>query len=176
MQTTLWVVALVVLALLLMYGMRRGWVNRATRQSAELPDFPPAPADLGTGGPDAERFGSEASGFYVGTTRAGDWQDRIVVGDIGHRAMGTAQLFPSGLLIERNGASALWIPVESFVDARVDVKLANKVLPGVGMLVVTWTLGQHRLDTGFHCDDRQTQHEWAELIRTLVPARTEEER
>ncbi len=165
MERLLWVLALAALAALVFFGMRRGWLARARRQAAELPPFPERPAD-----PGAETL-TAATGMYIGTTSADDWQDRIAVGDIGHRANGTAHLHASGLLIERDGASAVWIPAESVVDARLDHKLANKVVPGAGLVVVTWRLGDQLLDTGFRGDDKQAQTEWVEAIRSL-PAHT----
>ncbi|WP_406689602.1 transporter [Saccharopolyspora sp. ID03-671] len=169
MERTLWVLALAALAALVFFGMRRGWLARARRQEAELPPFPERPAD-----PGAETL-TPATGMYIGTTKADDWQDRIAVGDIGHRANGTAHLHATGLLIERDGASAVWIPAESVVDARLDHKLANKVVPGAGLVVVTWRLGEQLLDTGFRGDDKQAQTEWVEAVRAL-PAQTSNHR
>lgn len=164
MERTSWILALLVLAVLVCFGMWRGWANRARRQSGWLPAFPAVPPDSG-----ADVL-PECSGLYVGTTTAGDWQDRIAVGDIGHRAETVAALRHGGLLLERAGSTPMWIPVEAMRDARIDQKLANKVMPGVGMLVVTWQLGDHLLDTGFRSDDKATQNEWANAIRELVPA------
>ncbi|GAA3360936.1 transporter [Saccharopolyspora gregorii] len=166
MERTLWVLALLALLVLVYFGMRRGWLNRKRRQDAEFAAFPAAPADV------AERPAllADQSGFYVGSTKAGDWQDRIVVGDIGHRANAVAKLRDSGLLLERTGASPMWIPAESVLDARVDHKLANKVVPGAGLLVVTWRLGDQDIDTGFRADDKSTQDEWAGAVRALAPA------
>ncbi|GAA2345443.1 transporter [Saccharopolyspora halophila] len=155
--------ALAALVVLVFFGMRRGWLARARRQGAELPAFPSAPAEPG------EYRLPAATGMYIGTTKADDWQDRIAVGDIGHRANGTIRLHERGVRIEREGASALWIPAESVADARLDHKLANKVVPGAGLVVVTWRLGEHMLDTGFRGDDKQAQTEWVEAIRALAP-------
>ena len=165
MARTLWVLGLLLLVALVFYGMRRGWANRARRQ-ADLPEFPAVPADLA----DESEIRESISGFYVGSTRAEDWQDRIAVGDIGHRANAVASLRGSGVLLERDGASPMWIPAESVVDARVDHKLANKVVPGKGMLVFTWRLGDQAIDTGFRADDESTQDEWAKAVRALAPA------
>lgn len=162
MERLLWVVALVVLALLIFYGMRRGWTNRKHRQEQWVPAFPSVPQDRG-----AELLPA-TTGLYVGTTTAGDWQDRIVVGDIGHRADGVAMLTREGVLLERNGASPLWIPTESLLDVRVDSKLANKVVPGAGLLILTWQQDQHRFATGFRCDDKQLQRQWAETLQAEV--------
>ncbi len=163
MSRTLWVLALAVLAALCLYGMRRGWLNRARHQGATLPELPQPPAELGG------ELVTALSGLYVGTVRAGDWQDRIAVGDIGHRSVATARLWSRGLLLRRSGASPLWIPAESLIAARVDHKLANKVVPGAGLLVVTWRLGEHLLDTGFRAEDTTEQPRWAEALRALVP-------
>ncbi|MER6988239.1 transporter [Saccharopolyspora hirsuta] len=164
MERTLWVLGLAALAALVFFGMWRGWRNRARRQAAELPDFPAPPAEPGA------ELRPAATGMYVGTTKATDWQDRIAVGDIGHRADGSAHLHAAGLLLERTGASDLWIPAESVVDCRLDHKLANKVVPGAGLVVVTWRLGEVLLDTGFRGDDKDAQTEWVEAIRALAPA------
>lgn len=167
MARTLWVVGLAALAALVIYGMRRGWLNRVRRQLAVLPEFPAPPADPGT------EVLPALSGLYVGTTRAGDWQDRVAVGDVGYRSNVIARLFPTGLLLEREGASALWIPAESMTEARVDHKLANKVVLGVGLVVVTWRLGEHLLDTGWRGPDRDTHAEWADAIRSRFTGSTE---
>ncbi|MDR7303312.1 PH-like domain-containing protein [Haloactinomyces albus] len=165
MARTLWVLGLVVLAALVLYGMRRGWLHRARRQAEELAEFPAEPVGLS----DEPELLPATYGLYVGTTKAGSWQDRIAVGDIGHRANATARLRNSGLLLQRSGADSLWIPAASLRAARVDHKLANKVVPGAGMVVVTWQLGQQRLDTGFRAEDKGVQNKWVASIRALVP-------
>ncbi|RCW43868.1 hypothetical protein DFQ14_1059 [Halopolyspora algeriensis] len=166
MARTLWVLALVVLAVLVLYGMRRGWLRRARHQAERLAEFPSEPDGLSA----EPELLPAADGLYVGTTQAGDWQDRIVMGDIGHRASATARLRRSGLLLERSGAGSLWIPAASLRGARVDHKLANKVVPGAGLLVVTWQLGQQWLDTGFRAQDKTVQTEWAAAVRNMVPS------
>jgi len=152
---------------LAVYGMARGWRARARRQAAVFPSFPTPPADL----PDDEgtQLLAPLTGVYVGTTTAGNWQDRIVVGDVGHRAEAELRLFPSGLLVDRVGASPLWIPAGALRDARTDRALAGKVMTRDGLLVVTWSLGEHLLDTGFRADEKTSYAEWVRVLRTLVP-------
>lgn len=166
MARILWVLGLAAVAALILYGMRRGWVHRARRQAEQLAEFPAEPDGLS----DEPELLPAAYGLYVGTTTAGDWQDRIAVGDIGHRANATAHVRRSGVLLQRSGAESLWIPAASLHAVRVDHKLANKVVPGAGMVVLTWQLGQQWLDTGFRAAGTTTQNEWAESIRELVPA------
>ena len=69
MARALWVLALIALAALVVYRMRRGWVNRAKRQAAQLPEFPVLPEE-----PGGAELLPAATGMYVGTTFAGDWQ------------------------------------------------------------------------------------------------------
>lgn len=149
------------------YSMLRGWRRRAARQAAVLAPFPRVPADLS--GRRAAELLPKATGVYVGTTTAGNWQDRIAVGDIGHRARGTLRLCAAGLQVERVGAGPLWIPAASLCGARVAMGLAGKVMPGPGLLVVTWRLGTHLLDTGFRADDKDVYPGWVEVLRSLCP-------
>ncbi|PRW65188.1 PH-like domain-containing protein [Actinopolyspora mortivallis] len=168
MTRTLWVLALALAALVVLYAMRRGWTNRAARH-ADLPALlPGVPEGLS----EEDELLPSVAGLYVGTTVAGDWQDRVSAGTLGHRAGARLRLHRTGLLVERAGSEPLWIPTSALRDARVDHKLANKVVPGVGMLVVTWKLGDHLLDSGFRPEGAQDPHQWVRALHALVPAET----
>lgn len=168
MTRFLMTLALFAIAAYFAYSMLRGWRARARRQERTLPPFPRVPADL-SGARAAETM-PVVTGVYVGTTIAGDWQDRVTIGDIGHRAEGSLRLCAAGLQIERVGAGPLWIPAESLCGARVAMGLAGKVMPGPGLLVITWRLGAHLLDSGFRADDRDVYPDWVEALRALCPA------
>ncbi|MDX3661913.1 hypothetical protein PV646_31815 [Streptomyces sp. ID05-26A] len=142
---------------LCVYGMWHGW-KRRQRKQADLPAFPSTPATLGE-----PRLAT--TGVYIGTTNAGNWQDRIQVGDIGFRAEATLSLVPEGVAIERVGASPLFIPAESIRDARTDRGLAGKVMfSEEGLLVVQWENDGHLFDTGFRGDDKDVYGEWVEAL------------
>lgn len=158
---TLLVAAVFLLAL---WGMWRGWRHRQDRQAAVLVAFPAPPTGLG------DPLLPEATGVYVGSTTAGDWQDRIAVGDVGHRAAAVLRLHPRGLLVDRTGASPLWIPADAVRDARTDRALAGKVMSADGLLVVRWQLGEHQLDTGFRGDDKDVYPAWVAALRALPRA------
>ncbi|HEU5265751.1 MAG TPA: transporter, partial [Jatrophihabitans sp.] len=79
-------VLLIVVALI---GMRRGWRNRAL-QHAGLPPLPTPPADLG-------EASLVATGLYVGTTPVASWQDRGLHAGLGARAAAALHLYPAGL-------------------------------------------------------------------------------
>lgn len=162
-----WIVILVLLVVVLVVaalGMRAGWRNRARRQSVLLPDFeepPPSAAEL-------EPLLPELAGVYVGSTFAGDWQDRVAVGDVGFRANAVLRLTRAGLLVERTGASPLWIGARSLLGARTGAALAGKVMGGNGLLVVRWRHGEQELDTGFRGDDKAEYGRWVDAVTALA--------
>ena len=167
------VLVCVVFFVLCVTGMWFGWRGRARRQSAILADFPQPPAWALD--EDAERpkdLLDPLTGVYVGSTIAGDWQNRITIGDIGFRAAATTSLSRQGLLIERTGASPLWIPAESLVSARPDRALAGKVMGIEGLLVVRWQLGDQQIDSGLRGDDKTSYGAWVDAVSAQV-ARTE---
>lgn len=156
------VLATVAFFVLCALAMRWGWRGRVRRQ-AYLPAFPEAPE------PEPEDLLlPEQRGVYVGTTLAGDWQDRVAVGGIGLRATATVRLARQGLLIDRQGASQVWIPAQSLRDARTDRALAGKVMGIDGLLVVRWQLGEHQFDSGFRGDDKDVYGEWVSAVRSLA--------
>jgi hypothetical protein len=136
-------------------GMRLGWRNRQRRQSY-LPELPVVP-DLGT------PLLTELTGVYVGTTTAGDWQDRIVAHGLGNRAATTVRLFDNGVLLD-NAGGPLWIPADDLVDVRTDRALAGKAMGVDGLLVFRWRLGDHLLDSGVRGDDRDSYREWITAV------------
>lgn len=167
MTRTLLTIAVIAVFALCLLAMWIGWRRRTRRQGVVLPAFPEPPEGLGDR---AARL--ETSGVYVSTVNAGDWQDRITVGDVGHRAAGAMRWYAEGLLIDRTGASALWIPIGSIVDARTDRALAGKVMGTEGLLVVRWRHGSHELDTGFRGDDKSVYPQWVETLRSVASGKS----
>ncbi len=155
MDRILWVVGLAafwVLAILLMYI---GWRGRARRQADRVGELPAVPAHLG------EQTLSPATGLYVGSTLAPSWQDRIAVGDLGFRATGEISRFAAGILLERDGASAIWIPQAAIRAVRTERGLAGKVMSKDGVLVIRWELPSGtEIDTGFRSDDKSVYPDW----------------
>jgi hypothetical protein len=162
-RTLLTLAVLAVLALCVL-AMWLGWRGRARRQAAVLPPLPEPPVEPIE---NASELLAPTSGVYVGTTTAGDWQDRIAVGDLGYRYVATLRLTDAGLLMDRVGARPLWIPSADLRGARTDRALAGKVMTRDGLLVVTWQLGEHLLDTGFRADNKT---EYAAWVAALAPA------
>jgi hypothetical protein len=135
------VLALIALAL---WGMRRGWANRARRQQ----DLP-APAATA---PEAAELGVPVEGLFAGTGVNGDWMDRIVVFDPGVRSRASVSWCADGIWFDRRGARSLFIPAADVVGVRADRGIAGTVRSRDGMVVVSWRLGDRVLDTGFRAD------------------------
>ncbi|WP_457950258.1 PH-like domain-containing protein [Pseudarthrobacter sp. alpha12b] len=137
-----------------------GWRNRLKRQSdvEQLPQVPAAPGE-----PTAA-----ADGQYVATTTAGDWLDRIAVHGLGIRTNSTLEVYPHGVLYERSGAPALYIPAASLADVRQDSGMAGKFVEKDGLLVLAWTLGAHELDTGFRTRRAADKDKLYQALQDLI--------
>lgn len=148
-------IAAVVFALI---GM--GWRNRLRRQS-DIEQLPAVPPELGV--PLVA-----ADGQYVASTTAGDWLDRIAVHGLGIRTNAQLTVHPEGVLLDRSGAPALFIPTARLSGVRQDSGMAGKFVEKDGLLVLSWTLGAHQLDTGFRtrraADKPALLHTLQELI------------
>jgi hypothetical protein len=105
---------------------------------------------------------------YVGTTTAGNWQDRIVAGGLGHRAATEIRLYDNGVLMDRAGGRPLWIPAGALTDARADRALAGKAMGTDGLLVFRWRLGEHEVESGVRGDDRDSYPEWISAVRAMA--------
>ena len=90
------------------------------------------------------------AGLYVSTTYAGRWQDRIVAHGLGRRAAATLRLSADGVLIDRADDEPLFIPTDALTAVGTAPGIAGKVMAMAdGILLLTWTLDDTALDTGF---------------------------
>lgn len=150
-------VAAVVFALI---GM--GWRNRLRRQS-DIEQLPAVPPELG-----APLVA--ADGQYVASTTAGDWLDRIAVHGLGIRTNARLTVHPEGVLMDRSGAPALFIPTASLSGVRQDSGMAGKFVEKDGLLVLSWTLGAHQLDTGFRTRRAADKPALLQTLQELISA------
>lgn len=129
-------------------AMLRGWRSRQRRQ-----DDIPAPQTWPDTRSMSETDAEGVSGLYVGTATAGDWLDRIAVHGLGVRSRADVVMSPTGIGIRRVGASSFFIPKADIVGFRTDRGVAGTVRAKDSVIVITWRLGQHEVDTGFRADD-----------------------
>ena len=142
--------------------MLGGWRSRARRQVEQIGVLPSLPDLL------RPAVIAPARGLYVGSTFASHWLDRVAVGDLGYRSKAVLTRYPEGILLERSGASPIWIPAESVTAVRTEKALAGKVISGGGgaenpaaILVFRWRLPSGtEIDTGFRGDDRSRYAQW----------------
>jgi hypothetical protein len=139
-----------------------GWRNRLRRQSdvEQLPSLPEAP-----GAPLLS-----AEGQYVASTTAGDWLDRIAVHGLGIRTNAVLSVYPHGVLFDRSGAPAVYVPAVDLTAVRQESGMAGKFVEKDGLLVVRWKLGTHELDTGFRTRRAAEKNALFESLQQLIPA------
>ena len=143
--------------------MLSGWKRRARRQMDLLGELPSLPDLLGSATVAPTR------GLYVGSTLAPNWLERIAAGDLGFRSKAVLTRYPEGILLERSGATPIWIPQDAITAIRTERGLAGKVIPGgrnktesaAGILAIRWRLPSGaEIDTGFRGDDRRDYARW----------------
>lgn len=161
MNQDFWTVIAVIAVLLILIGlMTRGWRNRGRSQAGLFDEVPSPPADPG------EVVLGPLTGVYIGSTIAGDWQARIARPPLGHRSAGTLTAHTDGIRLDLSGTS-VWIPRADLVHVRRASALANKTVPGGGILVARWQVtgrdGRTLVDSGFRADDKDTYPRWESL-------------
>jgi hypothetical protein len=135
--------------------MMRGWRERARRQTELIGTLPPVPDTVGS--PIVE----PTRGVYVGCTLAPSWHDRVVVGDLGYRSKAVLTRYPEGIMVQRSGASPIWIPQESIAAVRTERGMVGKVMMTNGILAIRWQLPSGtEIDLGFRGNDRAEYARW----------------
>ena len=150
----------IIAAVLVMMGI--GWRNRLRRQ-ADVDPLPEVPMEPGV--PSAR-----AEGQYVASTTAGDWLDRIAVHSLGIRTNAVLSVYPHGVLLDRSGAPAVYIPAERLSAVRQESGMAGKFVEKDGLLVMTWDLGTHTLDTGFRTRKAADKAALYDSLQQLIAA------
>jgi hypothetical protein len=150
----------IIAVVLVMIGI--GWRSRLRRQAGVEP-LPSVPADPGVPG-------ARAEGQYVTSTTAGDWLDRIAVHSLGIRTNAVLSVYTHGVLLDRSGAPAVYIPAESLAAVRQESGMAGKFVEKDGLLVITWDLGTHTLDTGFRTRRAADKDALYDSLQQLIAA------
>lgn len=153
---TLIMAAVVVVVIgVVIQSMIRGWRRRAERQAQILGALPPLPDTVGPA------LVAPTKGLYIGSTLVPNWNDRIVVGDLGFRAKAVLTRYPEGIMLQRTGAGPIWIPDDAIVEIRAEKNLVGKALTHEGILAIRWRSSSGaEIDTGFRADDRGDYANW----------------
>ncbi len=135
--------------------MMRGWRRRGERQAELIGTLPAVPETVGSA------IVSPTRGMYVGCTLAPNWHERVAVGDLGYRSKALLIRYPEGILVQRSGASPIWIPQESITAIRTERGMVGKVTTRHGILAIRWRLPSGtEIDTGFRGEDRDSYDRW----------------
>jgi hypothetical protein len=154
-------------AAFLCWLMWRSYSRRMARQETRIgTTLPAVPGDLG------DPLLAPLDAYYVGSTAAGAWLERVAALGLTERGDARLGLFDAGLLITRRSTDRaperLFVPVAALRGARSDRALAGKVVAEGGMLVVTWALGATELDTGLVVHDRAAQAAYVRAVNDAV--------
>ena len=152
--------------------MMRGWRARARRQAELIGMLPPMPEMVGS------PIVAPTRGVYVGCTLVPSWHDRVAAGDLAYRSKAVLTRYPEGIMVQRSGASPIWIPQESITTIRTERGMVGKVVPaGLGsrrardgegsatshdaILAIRWRLPSGtEIDLGFRGNDRTEYTRW----------------
>jgi hypothetical protein len=83
-----------------------------------------------------------------------------VVGDLGYRSKAVLTRYTEGIVVERSGASPIWIPQESITAIRTERGMVGKVV-AAGILAIRWRLPSGaEIDLGFRGNERSEYDRW----------------
>jgi hypothetical protein len=146
---------LAVLIAFIIQLMMRGWRERARRQGDMIGTLPPVPETVGS------PIVAPTPGVYVGCTLAPSWHERVAVGDLGYRSKAVLTRYPEGIMVQRSGASPIWIPQESITAIRTERGMVGKAMTNNGILAIRWRLPSGtEIDLGFRGNDRDEYTRW----------------
>lgn len=86
--------------------------------------------------------------IYASTTLSGRWMQRLRAHGLGERARGLICVGEAGILIQRDGATDLFIPRGSVRGVSFAPGIAGKVVGGKGVVVISWQMEGVLVDTG----------------------------
>jgi hypothetical protein len=129
---------LVLLIAFVIQMMMRAWRGRARRQAELIGTLPPVPDTVGSP--------------IVEPTRGVD---------LGYRSKAVLTRYPEGIMVQRSGASPIWIPQESIAAVRTERGMVGKAMTTNGILAIRWRLPSGaEIDLGFRGNDRGEYTRW----------------
>ena len=154
------VLVVVVVVPLLWWLMWLGWRGRVRRQQ-DLPAPPAPPADVDSG------LLEDVESVYVSSTLSGQYLERVAAHGLGVRSKAAVRVGRAGVLVARQGAPDLWIPAESLLGVRLERGMVGKFVEREGLVVMTWRLGETRLDTGLRTRHRADRERLLHALSSL---------
>ena len=160
---------MVAVAIVFIALMAWGWRGRQKRSAAQVGALPTIPSS-GLG----EQLHQTVGGVYVSSTTHGDWLDRIAAQDLGYRSNANVTVHSAGVVIERAGATNIFIPSGNVIKASATNGIAGKFMGRNSLALVEWrapspTGTDALIDSGFKPDHDNQLSGLIEAINSLVP-------
>lgn len=143
--------------------IRWGWRGRVRRQ-AGLAAPAQAPRDL------LQRATARVDGMYVVTTYTAQPLERIAGHDLGVRTNAEAIVAPDGVFLNRQGAPDVFIPRADLRAVSTASGMVGKFVERDGLVVLTWDLGDTRVDTGFRARTGEGSRQLEDAASALLDA------
>jgi hypothetical protein len=159
---------------------RRRLAQRTTTLVPAPPAVPgtnaaPGAVSDGADGVGPVRFGP-LEAVYVSTTLHGDWLARVGAHGLGDRSRALVSVHAGGVLIERDGADDLWVPVTAIRSAGLAPGMAGKYVGADGLVVITWAVPEADgvaatlVDTGLRTRRAEDRGGLVDAVRYLLAA------
>ncbi|GAA2008501.1 hypothetical protein [Brevibacterium samyangense] len=155
---TLLTVGVVIVLFALMWW---GWNRKRAQQAARFP-VPARPA-AGTA-----VLAGPVPGMYVATTLADQPLERVQAHHLGVRTDAELSIAADGIILDRAGTDDLLIPRAAITGVRTASGMIGKFVERDGLVVITWTLGEVAVDTGFRTRAAADRTHVIESIRQLI--------
>ncbi|GAA4697360.1 hypothetical protein APR04_004456 [Promicromonospora umidemergens] len=176
------VALLVALAIFLVrYVARVGPRRLAQRTTDVVPVPPPVPgsglAADGVAGEAGPALLGPFEAVYVSSTLHGDWLARVSAHGLGDRSSARVSVHDSGVLVERQGAKDLWLPVDAIRGAGLAPGMAGKYVGADGLAVITWAVPEAGgvpeavVDTGLRTRRARDRGDLVDVVQKLYTAR-----
>ncbi|MFD6139150.1 hypothetical protein [Promicromonospora sp. NPDC060271] len=170
------VALLVLLAIFLVLYVTLIGRRRLAQRTTDLVPRPPAvpgtdPSGVAETG--SVRFGP-LEAVYVSTTLHGDWLARVGAHGLGDRSSSLVSVHDGGVLIEREGADDLWVPVHALRGTSLAPGMAGKYVGADGLVVLTWAVPEADgvaaalVDTGLRTRRAEDRGALVDAVRHLL--------
>jgi len=172
MEVTQWPLrlALVAMMVLIIIGvlllMLRSWRKMRSGDRLGISDLPApltqAPLDFDPS------EGIEA--LFLGTSLHGQWLSKVLIHDLVTRSRARVSWDLHGILIERGGASDVYIPRSDLVEVALGSGVAGSVRAKDSVIIFVWNLGDYRMATGVRADTAKGHQQLMGLLESEMSA------
>lgn len=167
MQHALAVLLLTGLTVGLMLLMFRGWNNRGRK--IVINDLPALPDSR-----DEAEYTVE--GIYVSSTLEALPYERVVSQHLGIKAAVVVHVRTDGVLLQRQGATDIFIPKERLKEVGRTAGMIGKFAAHGSIVVLRWDPdGATTIDSGIHIRSDEVRQEFLTALRTLLGVNVEPE-